>query len=124
MWIPANPNPAKKQVPDCVIRAMSIAFDQPWLRVYDELCATGRKEFNMPSADAVWGRMLKENGCVPFLLPEQCPACTTVEKFSHMYPRGIYIIGTGSHAVSVIDGNYYDSWNSGQEIPSFFWRID
>ena len=33
------------------------------------------------------------------------------------------IIGTGKHAVAIIDGNYYDSWDSGNEIPSFFWRI-
>lgn len=40
-----------------------------------------------------------------------------------MYPRGVYIIGTGSHAVCVIDGNFYDSWNSGSEVVTFFWRI-
>lgn len=55
MWIKANPNPAKKEVPDCVIRAISIALNRPWLVVYDDLCDLGRSEFNMPSADSVWG---------------------------------------------------------------------
>lgn len=69
------------------------------------------------------GRYLYEQGFVPFLLPESCPSCITVKRFCVMFPHGTYIIGTGSHAVAVIDGNYYNSWDSGDEIPSYFWRI-
>ena len=123
MWIRCNPNPGRKEVPDCVIRAVAIALNKRWIDVYDELCALGRQEFNMPSADAVWGKYLYQMGFVPFLLPESCPRCTTVKLFCKMYPVGTYIIGTGSHAVAVIDGNYYDSWDSGNENPSFFWKV-
>lgn len=76
----------------------------------------------MPSADAIWGLYLYMQGFEPFVLPS-CPKCVTIEEFTKMYPKGVYIIGTGSHAVAVIDGNYYDSWPSGEEICSFFWRI-
>lgn len=123
MWIKTNPNPEYKQVPDCVIRALSTALNKSWLEVYDDLCAIGRVEYNMPSADAVWGKYLYQQGFEPFLLPETCPKCITVKRFCIMYPHGIYVIGTGSHAVAVIDGDYYDSWDSGNEQPSFFWRI-
>ena len=123
MWIHCNPNPRYKEVPDCVVRAIAIALNMKWLDVYDDLCSLGREEFNMPSADAVWGKYLYRLGFKPFLLPEKCPACTTIELFCVMYPRGTYIIGTGSHAVAIIDGNYYDSWDSGNEIPSFFWKL-
>ena len=123
MWMRTNPNPAHKEVPDCVIRAISIALNKRWIEVYDDLCALGRVEFNMPSADAVWGKYLYEMGFEPFLLPKSCPQCVTIDAFCHIFPRGTYIIGTGSHAVAVIDGDYYDSWDSGNEIPSFFWRI-
>ena len=123
MWMRCNPNPARKEVPDCVVRAIAIAMGRRWIDVYDDLCRLGRKEFNMPSADAVWGKYLYQMGFEPFMLPESCPQCVTVEMFTYMYPRGTYIIGTGSHAVAVINGDYYDSWNSGKEIPSFFWRI-
>lgn len=123
MWIRTNPNPMHKEVPDCVIRALCIALNRRWIDIYDDLCKLGRKEFNMPSADAVWGRYLYEQGFKPFQLPESCPRCTTIATFCRMYTRGVYIIGTGSHAVAVIDGDYYDSWDSGNEIPSFFWRI-
>lgn len=123
MWMRTNPNPGRKEVPDCVVRALAIALNKRWIDVYDDLCALGRDEFNMPSADAVWGKYLYEMGFEPFLLPDACPRCVTVDLFCKMYPHGVYIIGTGSHAVAIIDGNYYDSWDSGSEIPSFFWRI-
>lgn len=123
MWIRCNPNPAKKEVPDCVIRAIAIALNRKWIDVYDDLCDLGRMQYNIPNADSVWGRYLYQNGFEPFILPEACPQCVTIEMFSRIFNRGVYIIGTGSHAVAVIDGDYYDSWDSGMEIPSFFWRI-
>lgn len=124
MWIYANPNPARKQVPDCVIRAICIALDKTWTEVSDELYFSyARRYFSVTCDDAIWGRYLYDYGFEPFLLPHICPKCVTIDEFTKMYPRGTYIIGTGSHAVAVIDGNYYDSWDSGQEIPSFFWRI-
>ena len=123
MWIKYNPNPDGKEVPDCVVRAISTALNMRWLDVYDDLCQLGRQRFNMPSADSVWGEYLYLQGFEPFLLPSVCPACITIEEFCRHYPIGTYIIGTGSHAVAVIDGNYYDSWNSGREIPTFFWKI-
>lgn len=123
MWIRANPNPKEKEVVDCVVRAISIVLSQSWYEIYDQLCALGREECNMPSADAVWGKFLKMHGFSPFMISENCPECITIREFCKIYPRGRYIIGTGSHAVAVIDGAYYDSWDSGDETPSFFWHI-
>lgn len=123
MWIRCNVNPAKNHTGDCVIRACVVALHKTWVQVSDEIYSLSRKYFLSMSDDHLWGRYLYEQGFVPFLLPEKCPSCITIKRFCIMYPRGIYIIGTGSHAVAVIDGDYYDSWDSGNEIPSFFWRI-
>lgn len=123
MWIYANPNPRYLEVPDCVIRAVCIATGRSWHDVYWDICTIGAWECNMPSADHVWGKYLYDSGFEPFLLPESCPECVTIREFCRMFPFGTYIVGTGYHAVAVIDGNYYDSWDSGNEVPSFFWRI-
>ena len=123
MWIEANPNPKKKEVPDCVIRAICIALNKPWLEVFDELNSVARRDFSVSLDDNVWGHYLYMQGFKPFLLPNECPSCITIKAFTKMYPYGTYIIGTGTHAVAVIDGNYYDSWDSGDAIPTFFWRI-
>lgn len=123
MWIRCNPNPGRKEVPDCVIRAIAIALHKSWVEIYDDLCDLGRVEFNMPSANDVWGKYLYQKGFRPFLLPESCPRCVTIKRFSEMYYHGTYIIGTGFHAVAVINGDYYDSWDSGDVVPTYFFRI-
>lgn len=123
MWIPANPNPGHKHVPDCMIRAVCIALNLPWVKVHRDLCELSAKEFSVPNDDDVWGRYLYQLGFEPFLVEDNCKKCVTVRAFSEIYNQGIYIIGTGNHAVAVVDGDYYDSWDSGEERPSFFWRI-
>lgn len=123
MWMKCNPNPSHKEVPDCVIRAICIALNQTWLETSDGIYTIARQEYSVTCDDHIWGKYLYLHGFRPFLLPSLCPDCITIRQFCQMYPRGIYIIGTGSHAVAVIDGDYYDSWDSGNEIPSFFWRI-
>jgi hypothetical protein len=123
MWIYANPNPKNKEVPDCVIRAICIALNKSWLEVSDELYwQFAREEYSVTCDDNVWGRYLFEHGFEAFSLPSICPKCTTVYDFTKMYPDGTYIVGTGMHAVAVIDGNYYDSWDSGDQICTFYWR--
>lgn len=123
MWIQCNPNPLGKQTSDCVVRALAIATDTSWRRVYRDLCNLGETECEMPNANVIWGLYLQNLGATQFLLPESCPRCLSVRAFCERYPRGVYVIGTGSHAVTVIDGDYYDSWDSGNEIPSYFWRV-
>lgn len=123
MWIKCNPNPLGKQTSDCVVRAIAIATERSWRRVYRELCDLGDVEAEMPNVNYVWGLDLKQHGGQQFLLPESCPSCLTVRAFCERYRDGIYVIGTGSHAVAVIDGDYYDSWDSGNEVPSYFWRV-
>lgn len=123
MWRRVNPNPARKNVGDCVVRAISIATGKSWLNVYDDICYVGREQYDMPNSDYVWGLYLYRLGFEPFILPNKCPKCLTIRAFCDIFPTGTYIIGTGSHAVAIIDGDYYDSWDSGEQIASYFWRV-
>ena len=123
MWIRCNPNPFGKQTGDCVVRAIAIATDQSWRETYRDLCRMGEIRGDLPNSNAVWGSYLREKGATQFLLPESCPECITVRAFCERYPKGVYVIGTGTHAVAVIDGDWYDSFDSGDEVPSYFWRV-
>lgn len=123
MWIRCNPNPLGKVTGDCVVRAIAIATDQSWRRTYRELCQMGEILGDLPNANRVWGTYLKEKGAKQFLLPESCPECITVRAFCDRYPEGVYVIGTGEHAVAVIDGDWYDSFDSGEATPTYFWRV-
>lgn len=124
MWVVHNSNPRKNEVPDCVIRAISVALHLSWYQVFDELSALARAECSVTCDDRIWGLYLYRMGCQPFTLPVDCPRCLSVKHFCRMFPEGRYVIGTGSHAVAVINGDYYDSWDSGETIASFFWKVE
>ena len=122
MWIYANPNPCRQEEPDCVVRAISIATGKTWRKVHRDLCLMSSENCTMPSVNWLWEMYLKKNGFRKFLLPESCPECVTVREFAMRFPEGTYVIGTGSHAVCVIDGDWYDTWDSGDETPTYFFR--
>ena len=123
MWRRINANPGKRRVGDCVVRAIAVATGKSGLEGYDELHKVGRSLYDMPSANETWGLYLYLLGFDPFLLPESCPQCVTVKEFCRYFPRGRFIIGTGSHAVAVIDGDYYDTFDSGGLTPSYFFEV-
>lgn len=123
MWIRLNANPAHRRVGDCVIRAIAVATGRPWVDVYDDLYWVGRERFDMMNSNEAWGWYLYDLGFEPFVLPEACPECVTVREFARRFHDGAYIVGTGSHAVAVVDGNYYDTWDSGNQIPAYFFKV-
>lgn len=115
-----NPNPARSRVGDCTVRAICKATEQEWNKVYCALAAYGLHAKDMPSANHVWGRYLRELGYRRHLI-EDDKDNYTVEDFCRDNPTGTYILAIEGHVVCVQDGFYYDSWDSGQEIPVFYW---
>lgn len=122
MFVFCNPNPEKNLVGDCVIRAISIALNQDWQTTFLGVTVKGFELYDMPSSNNVWGAYLEEKGFERLSIPNTCPNCYTIKDFCKDNPKGIYIIGTGSHAVAIIDGNYYDTWDSGDEVPIYFFE--
>lgn len=121
-YIYTNPNPKGAITGDCVVRAVAIANDISWDMAYLVLSDYGFRMKNMPNADSVWSRALKDFGFARKIIPDSCPVCYTIREFCEDHPEGIYILGTGSHVVAVKDGNYIDTWDSGDEVPIVYWR--
>ena len=119
-WIRYNPNPSNKQTGDCVVRAVAIAEGLTWDEAYKELTTKAFQEKDMPSVNPVWANYLESIGYEIHGIPNTCPRCYTVAQFAADHPHGTYVLGTGSHAIAVIDGNYIDTWDSGNEIPMYF----
>lgn len=116
-----NPNPERKTVGDCTVRAISKILNVPWEDAYLGICVAGLFSHDVPSSNAVWGSYLKSLGFKMTLLPNICPVCYTVKDFARDNPNGTYLVNTDRHVIAVVDGDYYDTWDSGDEIVNFYW---
>lgn len=121
MWIKYNPNPAGRHVGDCSVRAISKALNIDWETAYNLIADAGYNMADMPSSDSVWGAVLRQNGFYRAAIPNYCPDCYTADDFCKDHPDGVYVLGFGGHVATVKNGNIYDSWNSSNEIPQFYW---
>lgn len=117
-----NPNPFGIKVGDCVIRAISAATNQTWDEAYTGVSFQGFALKDMPSSNHVWGEYLKSQNFERRAIPNTCPDCYTVNDFAEEHPHGVYVLGTGLHAVAVINGEIWDSWDSRNEVPVYYYR--
>lgn len=122
-YIEYNPNPTGRRVGDCAIRAVAKAMNIDWETAYIMVVANGYAMGDMPSSDSVWGATLREAGFYRKAVSNVCPDCYTVAEFAEEHPRGIYVLGTGGHVVTIVDGDYYDAWDSGKLIPVYYWYL-
>ena len=121
MFVYTNPNPIKRNIGDCVIRAIAIATDSSWEKTYMDLCTEGLEMADLPNSNAVWSSYLKKLGFRKGIVPDTCPDCYTVADFAEDNPYGVFVLCTGSHTVTIMDGNIYDAWDSSSEIPIFYY---
>lgn len=103
------------------MRAISKALDLDWETAYLMITRNGFNMGDMPSADSVWGSVLRQNGFYRKAIPNTCPDCYTAADFCADNPEGTYVLGFGGHVATVVDGDLYDSWNSSKEIPVYVW---
>lgn len=116
-----NNSPNGNRVGDCVIRAISTALGQSWEETYIELCLQGYLMSDLPSSNAVWNTYLKNKGYAREFVRNDCPDCYTIADFAEEHPTGTYIIGTGTHATVIIDGDIFDTWDCSAEQPIYFY---
>jgi hypothetical protein len=121
MWIEYLNNPFGLRVGDCVIRAISKALEQSWEKTYIDLCVQGFMLGDLPNSNAIFGAYLRHKGFKRRTI-EDCPDCYSVEDFCQDHPKGVYVIGTGSHVVCICDGCAFDAWNSLQECPIYYFE--
>lgn len=120
-FIEYNPNPTGRKVGDCAVRAVAKALGVDWEMAYVLIASNGFAMGDMPSSNSVWGAVLRQNGFYKMAIPDSCPDCYTFKDFAQDNPSGIFVLGTGSHVATVVNGDLYDAWDSSDEIPVFVW---
>lgn len=122
IWEMFNPNPCGKSVGDCSVRAIAAALNLSWDQAFDLLILEARRSCDMPSADSVWGTVLRNAGFSRSVIPNNCPDCYTASDFCVDHPRGVYVLAFGGHVATVRDGKLLDSWDSSSEAPVYFYH--
>lgn len=119
-YIFKNLNPKGMFVGDCVVRAVAEALETSWDRAYLGLIDYGFRMKNLPNANVVWGAFLYDHGFYKLPVTECYPDNCTIRRFCEEHPSGTFVVATGEHVVCCRDGCYIDSWDSGDEVPIYY----
>lgn len=127
MFVYFNMNPEKKKTIDCVIRGVSFVTGNDWETTFLHIAIECIMHHDMPECNYIWAGYLRKEGFKRHLIPDTCPNCYTVKDFCTDHPVGTYLLvivnyETGGHVVAVRNGDYYDIWDSGNEVPSYYWE--
>lgn len=121
MWRYHNCNPKKREVNDCVIRAISFAEDRSWDDVYSELSIIAQEECIV--LDDV---MFVE----PYLNNKYDTVCfkcngtrMTVKEFVDNNPTGTFLITMQGHITCLKDGYIYDTWDCTSKRIWSAWKV-
>jgi len=111
-----NKKDLKDKYGDCVIRAFSKVLGLSWVETFDKLIPFMREEqclINGLPLD-VKKRLFKSLGFsyhgVSVAKGTKRP---TVDSFAKDHPAGTYVLRVAHHLVAVVDGQYFDTWDSG-----------
>ncbi len=121
-WLFYNPNPCHKNVGDCTVRAVSRLFNIDWSKAFCLLNAVAFELCDMPSSNEVLDYLLRHNNYSKHIIPQDSEMVYTIGDFCEDNPKGKYILCTGTHVVCAIDGIIYDSWDSRDKIPLYFYK--
>ena len=113
-----NPNPYKKRVGDCTIRAIAKLMDLSWREAYINLAIYGYMYGDIPNSDDLWGKFLKDQGYIRYIAAEEG---YTVKHFCREHPDGKYLLTLKNHVIAVENGKYFDTFDHGDEEPIYYW---
>lgn len=109
-----NANSKQRNAQDCVCRAVSLAFGMEYDAAHRMLLAWGRDCGSSHKYFRVFKEFLTENNCTY----TKYEGDLNVDEFCESHPTGTYILVGGfkrltEHAICVIDGDYWDTFDSG-----------
>lgn len=116
-WQP-NKLDLKDEYGDCAIRALSKVLDMSWIDTY-KLIIPYELKYQCPfpcMTLKLYKEVFNDLGFkYQGISNKKGSKRPTVEEFAKSHKKGTYVLSVASHMVAVIDGVYYDSWNSGDK---------
>lgn len=120
-----NPNPITVKASDCAVRALSAFLWIPWEDAYQMLAEAGLKVGDVMSSTPAMTEVMNSIGAAhmkPYLIKGGRP---TVKQMAEENPEGTFLIIVHHHFVTIKDGYYYDTWDSGTyKMKGYFKKVD
>lgn len=116
-----NANPLKIRTEDCTVRTLSKILNISWDSAFDILAKMAKSMGVMPSEKNAFNAVMRMNGFYRENLPNFLQEDYSVRDFAEDNPNGKYVLCTENHVVPVINGTYYDTYDSGDEYVMWFW---
>lgn len=113
-WHQYNPNPKSLKIGDCTLRSYCAAFDIAWDKAFDIASKVAKDNSSM--VQYVANKVLEDHfKCTidPEYKKVKAKDRITVNDFAMTHPYGTYILHVRQHQVTVKNGEYWDSWDSG-----------
>ena len=118
-----TPNPLKKEVGDCVVRALCALENRDWNDVYRELCDIGFELKVMPNGKQTYEEYLKRHGFVrtPVSNKKGTKRPTVNDMAVRSKTEGPIYCDIANHCVTVKDGYILDIWDRGSKSLYGYW---
>lgn len=125
LWMYYQPNSKDKkdEYGDCVIRALTKAFSMEWLEVFDALTPLSRElqvPFNCKPCYEKYITQVKGWVFKSYRV-QKGHKRPTVKEFAKANKEGTYILRLAHHLVTVHNGQYFDTWDSGEHCYYGYW---
>ena len=117
-----NKKDLKDDYGDCVIRSLTKALDMEWLEVFDDIHPISR-ELQVPfNCKPCYEKYLELKGFKYHGISNgKGTKRPTVNKFALEHKEGTYVLRVAHHLVTVVDGYFYDTWDSGDKSLYGYW---
>ena len=119
MFVYHNSNPNGYHIPDCVIRAISLALD---LSYYDTIYGLKRNACVF-QCDELNVRCYEKLLDYDFELPHYIGNGNTAKEVAEDFPDDVLILRMKGHLSVSILGDIYDIWDCSNEIITDFWIV-
>lgn len=123
-----NRKDLKDQYGDCTIRALSKALNVTWLEAFDltiPICREAQVTSIFSAPAKIRCPLMEKLGFqYTGISNRRGSKRPTVIEFAKAHPTGTFICNVANHEIAVVDGKYYDTWDSGDcSLYGYFERM-
>lgn len=91
-------------------------MDKEWIEVFDDLVPICREHQCPYNSKPCYSEYLTNNGFeYSGVSNKKGTKRPTVDSFAKDHPEGKYVLRVAHHLVALVDGIYYDTWDSGMK---------